>query len=145
MKYLGIDYGTKKIGLAVSDQEGKIAFPKKLIKNDQDCIQKLTQYIKDEAIDAIVIGKSLSLSGELNKVQRDIDRFKKKLKEIFDGEIFEEDERMTSVAAKTFLYGKGNIANEHWTGKQNKKRRDPVDPAAASIILQRFLDRKKAE
>ncbi len=141
MKYLGIDYGTKKIGLAVSDERGKIAFPKEIIKNDNTLFEKLSHIIQDEGIEKIVIGKSLNLSGSENALQKDIRLFIKKLKTFFDGEIIEQDERMSSIAARGHLYGKGNIANEHWSRRSNQKRRDAVDAGAAAVILQRYLDK----
>ena len=59
------------------------------------------------------------------------------------GKINLQDERMSSVAARSHLYGKGNVANEQWTERGNKKRRDAVDAGAAAIILQRYLDKNK--
>ncbi len=141
MKYLGIDYGTKKIGMAVSDERGKIAFPKGIIKNDGTLFEEIARIINDEGIEKIVIGKSLNLSGSENVLQKDIRSFIKKLRTFFDGEIIEQDERMSSLAAKSHLYGKGHIAQERWSGKLNKKRREAVDAGAAAVILQRYLDR----
>lgn len=142
MKHLGIDYGTKKIGLAVSDKRGKIAFPKSIIPNNPDIIQSIFNIIKNEDIEKIVIGKSLDPWGSENIVQKHIDTFIKKISHSFSGEIIEQDERGSSVAARSHLWGKGNIENEAWTGKKNKKRRDHVDAGAAAVILQRYLDKK---
>lgn len=142
MKYLGIDYGTKKIGIAISDPMGKIAFPKKIIPNSKDVIQDILDIVEYEQVEKIIIGKSLDPWGSENLVQRKIDEFIKKLSYHFDGEIIEQDERGSSLAAKSFLYGKGNIENEKWTARSNQKKRDQVDAGAAAIILQRYLDRK---
>ena len=141
MKYLGIDYGTKKIGVAVSDERGKIAFPKTILLNSPSLMEEIMEMIKEEKIEKIVIGKSLHLDGEKNKLQRDIDIFIQKLRKVFDGEIIEQDERMSSLVARSHLYGKGNIENEKWTGRMNKKKRQHVDAGAAAVILQRFLDK----
>lgn len=141
MKYLGIDYGSKKVGVAVSDVFGKIAFPKKIIPNSQGLVQDILDIIHDEDVEKIVIGKSLDPWGSENLLQRSIDSFVKKLScELDDIAIIEQDERGSSLAAKSFLYGKGNIENEKWTGRQNQKKRDHVDAGAAAIILQRYLD-----
>jgi putative Holliday junction resolvase len=141
MKYLGIDYGTKKIGLAVSDIFGNIAFPKDIIKNDDNSIDILMDIIRSENIEKIVVGKSLKMDGTENILQRDIEKFIKKISHLFDGDIVEQDERLSSFSARNHLYGKENSEKRRWTGRDNKKRRDPVDAGAAAIILQRYLDR----
>ncbi|MCD5389997.1 MAG: Holliday junction resolvase RuvX [Candidatus Pacebacteria bacterium] len=140
MKYLGIDYGTKKIGLAVSDERGKIAFPKNIISNSPDIVQDILDIVEYENIEKIVIGKSLDPWGSENLVQKHIDNFIKKLSYETKLDIVEQDERLSSVTARSHLYGKGNIKNEQWSGKQNKKRREAVDAGAAAVILQRYLD-----
>ena len=144
MKHLGIDYGTKRIGIAVSNNEGTLAFPKEILKNSQDIIQDILDIVEYEQIEIIVIGKSVDPWGSENLVQREINTFIKKLSyDLEDGiEIIEQDERGSSVAAASHLYGKGNIANEKWTGKDNAKKREHNDANAATVILQRYLDRK---
>jgi len=142
MKYLGIDYGTKRIGLAVSNNEGTLAFPKETITNSQDLVQDILDIIEYESIERIVIGKSLDPWGSENLVQREIDSFIKKLSyDLNNIEILQQDERGSSVSAASHLYNKGNIANEKWTGRRNKKKREHNDAHAAVVILQRYLDR----
>lgn len=141
MKYLGIDYGTKRIGLAVSDEGGEIAFPKKIIKSDKNTIDEIVNFIIKEKVEKIVVGESLQMNGDNNKLQKNIDIFTKKLGEETGLCVEMEDERMSSVSARSHLYGKGNIEKERWTRKQNKKRREDVDASAAAVILQRYLDR----
>jgi putative Holliday junction resolvase len=143
MKYLGIDYGTKKIGLAISDDRGGIAFPKNIIPSNDQSISFLVEYIQTEKIEKIVIGKSIDLDGTENVLQQKINVFKKEIEQKTGLMVDMENEWMSSVAARSHLYGKGNIANEQWTEKGNKKRREAVDAGAAAIILQRYLDRKK--
>lgn len=144
MKHLGIDYGTKRIGLAISNNEGTLAFPKETIVNSQDIIQDILDIVNYEGIEKIVIGKSLDAWGYTNQVQRSIESFIKKISyDLEDGiEIVEQDERGSSIAADSHLYGKGNIANEKWTGKNNAKKREHNDANAAAVILQRYLDKK---
>lgn len=143
MKYLGIDYGTKKIGLAISDQNGKIAFPKSVIPNSKNVVQDILDIISCEGVESIVVGKSLDPWGSENLVQRKIDSFTKELSSHLDGiEIIEQDERGSSLAATAHLYGKGNIANKKWTSRDNEKKRQDEDAGAAAIILQRYLDKK---
>lgn len=142
MKHLGIDYGTKKIGIAISDTEGKIAFPRDIIANSATIIAEIVDLVESEGIEKIIVGKSLDQEGSENKVQQNINDFVKKLSEAMsDIEIIQQDERGSSVAARSHLYSKGNIANERWTGKENQKKREAVDAGAAAIILQRYLDK----
>lgn len=143
MKHLGIDYGTKRIGLAISDNNGSLAFPKETIHNSKDIIQDILDIIEYEHIEKIVIGKSLDQWGSENILQREVERFIKKLSYDLDTiEIVEQDERGSSIAAASHLYGKGNIANEKWTGKSNAKKREHNDANAAAVILQRYLDKQ---
>ena len=142
MKYLGVDYGTKRIGLAISNNEGTLAFPNKTLENSQDLVQDLLDIIEYEAIEKIIVGKSLDPWGSENLIQRDIDSFIRKLSYDFDGEVIQQDERGSSIAAASHLYGKGNIANEKWTGKANDQKRAHNDANAAAVILQRYLDKQ---
>ena len=68
MKYLGIDFGEKRVGIAVSDIEGNIAFPKIIIENNTDLLKKITDFCNENAIEAIVIGESKNYKGEDNKI-----------------------------------------------------------------------------
>lgn len=143
MKYLGIDYGSKRIGLALSNPEGTIAFPHIVIQNSHKALIEILDIINSESIDRVVIGKSLDGFGNENIIQRQIDSFIKKLSVKFDADnILQQDERGSSLAAAAHLYGKGNIANDRWSGKSNAKKREHNDANAASVILQRYLDRK---
>lgn len=143
MKYLGIDYGTKKIGFAVSDDRGVIAFPWGITENNPMIINTIKKIIDDTHIEKIVIGKSMDSDGQDNPVQKKIHQFADLLKKETGLAIDMQDERFSSIAARGHLYRKGNIAHEQWSGKENKKRREPVDAGAAAIILQRYLDKKK--
>ncbi len=126
MRYLGIDYGEKRIGIAVSDPLGTIAFPKVVIENNGSFAKTLKDLIESERIEALVIGESKNYKGEANKIQPEIISFKNKLSKEIQLPIFLEPEFMTSMQVeKTF-------------GKT-----DMLDASAASIILQTFLDKEK--
>lgn len=145
MKYLGIDYGSKKIGIAVSDAQGIIAFPKMIIPNNQQLITVLLDYINTENIKGIVIGYSLNYQGHDNRIQKAIEAFIRSIKQQVDDSfsIILQDERGSSIAARSHLYSKGNIENERWTANHNAKKREAIDAQAAAIILQRFLDKEQ--
>lgn len=148
MKYLGIDYGTKRVGTAVSDPLGKIAFPREIFANDASLIEKLIKLIEEERITAVVIGKSLALSGEENALQRKIDVFVGKLREkLGDSVSFHfQDERMSSHAVHMNFFSKEEKrSRKHFSQKERERKTRHIDAEAAAVILQRFLDRNASQ
>jgi methionine--tRNA ligase beta chain len=126
MKYLGIDYGEKRVGVAISDAEGKVAFPKVVLENNAKLIEKIKELCEEFSVEAIVIGESKNYKGEDNKINPKIITFKKDLSLAIKLPASLEPEFMTSMdVEKTF-------------GKT-----DMLDASAASIILQTFLDKAK--
>jgi len=158
MKYIGIDYGTKKTGIAVSDALGSIAFPRDILMTNKLLPNIIADIIAKEEIAGIVIGESKNLQGGLNNVAQDAKDFVEKLKSFVSGtmEIHYEDERFTTKQARTLPnegMARGNIANNRTLrgsrlrGK-NISGRDVfrhrfADAQAAAIILQSFLDKQK--
>ena len=127
MQYLGIDYGEKRVGIAVSDVDGKVSFPKIVLENNANLIKKISKICSENKTEAIVIGESKDYKGGENKINPKIISFKKCLSTVVKLPIFLEPEFMTSMQVeKTF-------------GKT-----DMLDASAASIILQTFLDKEKA-
>ncbi|MFA5773554.1 MAG: Holliday junction resolvase RuvX [Candidatus Paceibacterota bacterium] len=138
MRYLGIDYGSKRVGLSLSDEEGHIAFPYKIIKNDLALVDKIHNICGEEEVSAIVLGESHDLSGKPNKIMGSIEEFKRNLETELDLPIYFEKEFMTSIFARG---NDGKVAlstTRRRGGKIDKK----IDDSAAALILQRFLDRK---
>ncbi len=125
MRYLGVDFGTKKVGIAISDEEASFAFPKKIVPLGEalDFIKVLA---KEENISAIVIGESLANSGESNIILEASKAFAEKLKEQTCLEVFFEREGFSSVEAHRYQTDRGDR-----------------DDSAAAIILQRFLDKNR--
>lgn len=138
MKYLGIDYGTKKIGLAVSDIQGTMAFPYMLLKNEAHPLEKIISIIEKEHIDHIVIGYSVDNTGKENTVMKYVHEFKEKLENAIALPVSFQKEFMTSVFARQDFNGKSK--NNARQVKQKKTGDD--DMAAAVLILQRFLEKK---
>lgn len=136
MKYIGIDYGTKKIGLALSDEGGSIAFPHSVIPAGREALSAVASLIKENAVEGVVIGESRDFSGEKNEVMEDIEQFKKDLEELTALPAAYEREFFTSaMAARQF-------APEEKSRKANPKQ-DTLDASAAALILQSYLDRNK--
>ncbi len=131
---IGIDLGTKRVGLALSDSLNIIASPFKtltFIDND-DLISKLSNIINDNNVKTIILGLPLNMSGVDTEQTKKVRTFKNLLTK-FNIPIFFEDERLSSISAKKSLVMQ-NVKTGH-----NKAE---VDRTAAAIILQQFLDKK---
>jgi len=136
MKFLGIDYGSKKVGLAMSDDEGQIAFPYKIVKNDLELIDSIHNICGHEEVSAIVLGKSTDLSGKPNKIMGSIEEFKQNLEGELELPIYYEKEFMTSAYS-----GEQKSKNVFIAKKIKIERKEKDDSKAATFILQRYLDR----
>lgn len=127
-KILGIDYGEKKIGIALSDEEQKFAFPKTTQANIWDFFKEyITEIITKENISEIVVGLPLSLKGEETELSRKVMKFVEKLKKHFNIPVHLESEIFTSRQVKS-------------TGGAPL---DKIDASAAALILQTYLDKRK--
>jgi methionine--tRNA ligase beta chain len=128
MKYLGIDYGEKRVGIAISDNEAKVAFPKVVLENNQDLIKKISDLCIENEIGSIVIGESKNYKGEDNKINPKIIVFKRELGNIIKLPISLEPEFMSSAQVEN-TFGKNEM----------------LDASAASIILQTFMDKQRSK
>jgi putative Holliday junction resolvase len=135
-RILGIDFGTKRIGLAVTDPLQIFASPLKTVKNNEfdDFIK---EYLKTESIEEFVIGYPVKLNNKVSESVKYINPFIRKIKKAFPGKpVHLVDERFTSgMALKTMIEG----------GVKKEDRRDKamIDKISASIILQSFLDKRQ--
>ena len=127
MRYLGIDYGNRKVGLAISDEMGSFAFPLKVLKNTASLVEEIKKICVEEKIGKIIIGESVDLSGEANPIQKEILGFKEKIELASGLEVILEKEFFTSREAKRLI---------------DEKQTDPLtDARAAALILKSFLDK----
>ena len=138
MRYIGLDLGTKTLGVAVSDKLGIIAsFYKTYFFKDED-YNSLVPVVKNlmEEFDTnkIVLGLPKNMNNTLGFASERSINFKELLEKELDVEVYLEDERLSSVEANNALIG---------SDMSRKKRKGKVDSVAASIILQRYLDRSK--
>ncbi len=125
MKFLGIDYGAKNIGIAVSDANGTIAFPRETIANMRGVIGSIQKIIEEEKIGFVVVGDTRSYGGIPNPITLKVKDFVEDLKKVLDVPI-----------ASSWEAGSTMEANRYDPeGAHN-------DAAAAAIILQRYLDIK---
>ena len=141
MRILGIDYGTKRIGVAISDENLVLAFPKEIIKNDADTFNKLIAIIKKERIGEIVVGESVDFSGKLNALSGRIEVFILELKEKFSLPVRKQKEFLTSVEARKSGSNKKSLSPSQAHSKLKRIKSGRVDASAAALILQRYLDK----
>lgn len=126
---MGIDYGTKKVGLAFSDEAGTMGFPFDIVPNDAKLSDALTLLVQTEKIGAIVIGESLNFQGKPNPVADPARALGEELAERTGVPVFYEPEMMTTQEARRDFEG----VHSHKGGD--------VDSSAAALILTSYLDR----
>jgi len=130
-KVLGIDYGTKKIGLSIADIETKIAFNKGYLINNKKFLEKLEKIIKEEKIIKIIVGLPQYHNDKNEISERKEIIFKRKIERKFNIPIEFENEIFTT-----------KIANQRIIEKKNKLHKID-DEEAARIILQEWLDKNE--
>jgi len=133
-KILAIDYGKKRIGIAISDSKKSIAFPLKTIEN-KEIFLYLKEIIQSEKIEAIVLGEPKALNNKENILFLEVINFRKKIISLFSLPVHLVDERFSSkIASKIIL--DANI--------KKMKRRDKslLDKVSASLILETYLKKK---
>jgi len=141
IKFLGIDYGTKRIGVAISDEKGILAFPKEIVPNDSNSFKKLAEIIKKENISEIVVGESVDFSGKLNALSARIEIFISELKEKFQLPIHKQKEFLTSVEARNSKNTKKDMSQSQVHSRVKQIKSGRIDASAAALILQRYLDK----
>lgn len=132
MKYLAIDYGKTRTGLAVSDPDETCCFPKKtlLMRGREQFITELLDFLQEERIEAIVVGLPLTNNGEDTETTRMVRNMTAKLRHRCDLPIYYMEEYLSSVEAEKRLRA---------AGKKSKDMDKIIDQYAALIILESFL------
>lgn len=135
MRIVAFDYGTKRIGIAVTDPLKLIATPLATV-HPKDIWTFLENYIKDEDVETFVIGKPLQMDGTASQSAQHIVGFTRKLKKVYPGiEVIEIDERFTSKIAS-------RVIAESGLKKSKRQEKGLVDSVAATIILQTYMEIK---
>jgi len=125
MRYLGIDYGEKHIGIAVSDETGTLAFPFDTFSNSKTLIDDIKKVVEEKGVGGIVMGESKDFQGKENPIMEKARVFAKVLGEATGLPVFFEPEFMTSVEARRFQGGG-----------------EKTHSSASALILKSFLERK---
>lgn len=126
MRYIGIDYGAKRVGIAVSDPEKNFAFPLVVLENNESLIVEIEKLCEVNTAEAVVVGESKDFNFKENEIMKDIEPFVKKLKEVLNLPVYMHPEFLTSLEAER-LQGKN----------------DMHDASAAALILKSYLDMNK--
>ena len=139
MKYLGIDYGSKNVGVAVSDEEGRLAFPKIVLDNDKNLFGSIMEIVDEEKIEAIVLGESVDFAGEPNPIMKQIVPFKERLEKESDLSVYFQKELFTSAEADKI---QGQPLRNIRKGERKEKSvgLEKNDASAAALILRSYLD-----
>jgi putative holliday junction resolvase len=133
MRYLGVDYGSKRIGLALSDEAGTMGFPHSIVSNTPRLVDELGALIAKENIGAIVIGESRTLAGGGNPIAEDARAFGSLILERTGIPVFFESEVFTSAEARRMP--------EKQMKSRATKPHTRVDASAAALILTSYLSR----
>jgi putative Holliday junction resolvase len=124
---MGIDYGSKRVGVALSDESRTIAVPKAVLPNDRNLFGEIKNLIASHDVREIVLGESKNFQGKDNPIMEDINFFKGELTREFGLAVHFEPEFLTSFEAARTQGGDSPF----------------LDASAAAIILQSYLDKKK--
>jgi len=132
-RILGVDYGSKRIGLAISDPGGIIATPVRTetCSGEEDALKKIIAVCTELKADKIVLGLPLNMNGSQGPQAEKVTAFGEKLKSRLDIPLEMWDERLSSVSAERVLID---------AGTSRRRRKEVIDKLAAQIMLQNYLD-----
>ncbi len=125
-RILGIDFGTKNVGVAFSDENGNFAYPLTVLKNSPTLLDEIRKICQEKEVGMLIFGDSKNYNGDDNPIMKEIRFFTEKLKKETGLDIIFHPEFLSSVQAEK-LQGKNKM----------------TDASAAAIILQSYLDTKK--
>ena len=137
MRYLGLDLGSRTLGMAVSDALGMIASSYKIVRHNEEydrLLDEVQATVKEKKIEAIVLGLPKNMNNTIGPKGELSFQFKEKLENKLGIPVYLEDERLTTKQAENIL-----INND----TSRKKRKKVIDSMAATIILQSYLDKNK--
>lgn len=136
MKYLAIDYGTRRCGLAMCDASETIVSPLEVIETSKNLLNKIAEIIRTENINAVVLGLPLNMNETEGQQAKVVQEFAGRLKKKIKIPIHFQDERLSTFAAEE------KLAALNFTRKKKQKR---IDAIAAAHILESFLEQERAE
>lgn len=146
MRYLGIDYGTKRIGISLSDEKGKMAFAHGVIANVgmAKVLAEIKKICSENSVGKIVLGKSVDYKGDPNPIMAETEPFKQALEKETTLPVVYQNETLTSAEARRPLAGprkRPPVLSKRKSPQKEKKLRSKVDASAAALILRSYLER----
>lgn len=137
-KILGIDYGTKLIGIAITDEAQKLVFPRATIgnKGQSEVLSELKKLIDEENVESLVVGNPLHMEGNRSDFNNEVQVFASELQKVSGKEVYLVDERLTTEQVERERKMMGLY------GRKNKYLKDEI---AASIILTVYLENRRKE
>ena len=137
MKTIGIDYGTKRLGIAVSDPGGMIAMPFRVldVRSDADAVKQVCDLCVEESAELIIVGLPLNMDGTSGEMVENVEKFVKILSGRTEIPIKTEDERLSTSMVERVLLDADMSRN---------KRKGVRDKLAAQVILQSYLDKESS-
>lgn len=136
MRYLAVDYGAKRTGLAICDPAETVASPLAVIEGQKDLPKKIAEVVEAENVEAIVLGLPLNMDDSAGPQAKLVFQFGEQLEKAVNIPIHFQDERLSSFSAGE------KLASADFTMKKKKKRLDAI---AAAAILEAFLEQKKSQ
>lgn len=133
MKIMGVDFGDARTGIAVSDQSGFLASPVCVVKETEfdEVVKKVAVYAAQYAVGRVVVGYPKNMNGTIGERAEKSERFSKELEKAAGVPVTLWDERCTTMSAAVYMNA---------TDTRGRKRKNTIDAAAATIILQDYLD-----
>lgn len=138
MRLIGLDVGEARIGVAVSDPTGTLASAREVLARRPEALalQAIIRLVEEEEAEAIIVGLPLSLSGELHGQAALVQEFADTLRKEVQVPVEFWDERLSTVAAEREMRA---------AGTKRERRKAMIDAVAAAIILQSYLDARRAQ
>lgn len=138
MKYIGLDLGTRSLGISLSDITKTVATTYGTVhfeeKDYEKAIEELATIMEKEPVEKIILGYPKNMNGSVGPRALETEEFKQKLEERFNIKVELQDERLSTREAEGYMLQ---------ADMSRKKRKQKVDSLAANIILQTYLDREK--
>ena len=133
MRYLGIDYGGTRTGLAICDPMEIVVSPLKVVSSKDNLIDTIVSVVHEEEVDEIVVGLPINMDGSEGGQAKKVRNFADKLAQKTGKKIHYQDERLSSYSAKSML----KPAEMNW-----RKQKKILDAVAAANILRTYIDSK---
>ena len=135
-RILGLDFGSARIGVAISDELQMLAHPLETIPANEEPASRVAEIVREKQVEHVVAGIPRQMSGQIGTAATEVIEFVEKLRAILPCPVVTWDERLTTVAAHRALRD---------AGKKTRHTRAYVDQVAAQMILQSYLDRRAAQ